>query len=195
MTTHTIRKVLPWIGVVGVCAVFFPIAVGSWSRQTTIELSWAGRAIIFAAFMAGSVLGAWSYGRDSSSRFGTAQQINLRERDRSAWLRRGVVTTIGTGVFVAVVSTFWVHGIVPHLSGKQTQRVATVHRVIGGGIGNRWCTHFVIVQFDDRRRAKICTEEDGPSHIMPEAISLKEGDSVVVTLKETVLGVSADLAG
>jgi hypothetical protein len=31
-----------------------------------------GWAIIFAAFAAGSVLGAWSYARDSSSRFGTA---------------------------------------------------------------------------------------------------------------------------
>lgn len=183
------------IAIVLVCAAGFSLLAGGWIRQTTVAVSWMGWAVIIAFFVAGGMFGAGFYARESSSRFGTAQMISLRERDRATWLRRGAVSSASLGLIVAAVSAFWVHGIVPHLSGEQIRRVGIVQRLITTDAGSMWCTNFVVVQFEDDFRAKICTEDGSPSKILPAARSLREGDSVIVTLKETALGVSADLAG
>ena len=191
-----LRKILPWLAIALLCAAIFPIAMGNWSRQTTVELSGTAWVVIVATFVLTVALSIWAYFRESSSRFGTAQLINLRERDRPGWLRRGLGASLGMGTLAALVSVFWIHGIVPHLTGEQIRRVGTVQRLTDSGAGSRWCTRFVVVQFDDYRSpARICTEEGWWTRtIMPEAASLHEGDLVVVTLNTTSLGVSADLA-
>jgi hypothetical protein len=194
MTPVWLDKILPWIVVAIGCAVFVSLGAVMWSRQTTIELSRTGWAVIVATSLAGAALTAWSYARNSSSRFGVADQVNLRERDRPTWLRGGVGATLGMGALVAGLSALSVYKVIPHLRGEQSRRTGTVQRLIVNASGTISCRHRMIVRFDDDSEAKICTDNGWRTRtIMPDAASLQVGDQVVVSLNTTSLGVSADL--
>jgi hypothetical protein len=186
---------LPWLVLALGCAMIFAVQSLIWRRQTTIELSRIGWAIVVAASLAGAALAAWSYVRNSSSRDGVADQINLRERDRSAWLRRGVGSIVGLGILAGCGSAFALYQLVPHLAGDQTRRVGRVKELIVTPGSTSRCMHFVVVRFDDDIQTKLCTEDSLWSRrIMPEAIALQVGDPVAVTMNATLLGVSADLS-
>jgi hypothetical protein len=188
-----VRKVIVWIATLLFVAAIVPIAVGNWSRETTLGLSVAGRAIVVIAFIAAWVLTAYWYAHASSSRAGLPGLVSLRARAQSAWLLRGAITSTCTAAVFAALTCFYAFGLVPHLPGELIERPGIVQRVIRTGAGSRWCTNFIVISLDADSDAKICTEDGGPGRIRPRAAALKQGDRVTVMVRRTFLGVSADL--
>jgi voltage-gated potassium channel Kch len=188
-----VRNVIVWMATLLFVAAIVPVAVGDWSRETTLALSAVGRAIVAIAVVVAWAVTAYLYSRASSSRSGLAQLISLRQRAHSAWLLRGAIMSTSTAAIFGALVCFYAFGLVPHLPGEQVEREGIVQRVIRTGAGSRWCTNFVVVRLAADSDAKICTEEGGAGRVRPEAAALKQGDRVTVMVRRTFLGVSADL--